>query len=69
MLKTNTYRVHFVGREAEDGNDGQPDLIIRNKTWQELLDEKLNSGGQFIHVRFHNGYTELSVREPVRADD
>ncbi len=69
MMKTNTYRVHFISRDAEGGNDGQPDPIIRNKTWEELLDEKLNSGGQFIHVRFHNGYTELSVREPVQMDD
>ncbi|WP_313472779.1 hypothetical protein [Brevundimonas sp.] len=67
MLKTNTYRVHFIGRDAEDGNDGQPDPIIRNKTWEELLDEKLNAGAQFIHVRWVNGYTELSVREPVAA--
>lgn len=65
MLKTKTYRVHFISRDAEDGNDGQPDPIIRNKTWEELLDEKLNAGAQFIHVLWANGHTELSVREPV----
>lgn len=65
MMKTHTYRVHFISREAEDGNDGQAGPIIRNKTWEELLDEKLDAGGQFIQVRFHNGYTELSVREQV----
>lgn len=66
MLKTITYRVHFISRDAEDGNDGQPDLIIRNKTWQELHDEKRNVGAEFVCVRFHNGYDELTVREPVQ---
>ena len=65
MLKTNTYRVYFINRDAEDGNDGGPGPIVRNKTWEELLDEKLGAGAQFIHVRYHNGYTELTVREPV----
>lgn len=67
MLKTNTYRVLFLSRTADDGNDGKPDLIIRNKTWQELLDEKLNNGAQFIHVGYKGGYTELTVREFVQA--
>jgi len=66
MLKTNTYRVHFVGRDYEDAHDEQG-VLIRNKTWQELLDEKLNAGGQFIHVRYFNGATELTVREPVQV--
>lgn len=67
MLKTTTYRVFFLSRTADDGNDGRPDPIIRNKSWQELLDEKLNGGAQFIHVGDKGGYTELTVREPVQV--
>jgi len=68
MLKTNTYRVHFVGRDYEDAHD-EEGVLIRNKTWQELLDEKLDAGGQFIAYRYFNGATELTVREPIQAAD
>ena len=64
-FKTNSYRVMFISPTADPGNDGKPDHIIRNRTWPQVLDEKLDAGAQFIAIRNVGGWDELTVREPV----
>jgi len=63
-LKTVTYRIGFISPGMEDGDDGNGP-IIRGRTWEQVLDEKIGAGATFVHVRFHAGYDQLTVREPV----
>lgn len=67
-MKTTTYRIGFIAPGMEDGDDGNGP-IIRGRTWEQVLDDKKNADDrvQFVHVRFHQGYDELSLREPVEA--
>lgn len=63
-MKTTTYRIGFIAPGMEDGDDGNGP-IIRGRTWEQVLDDKIEAGATFVHVRFHQGYDELSLREPV----
>lgn len=63
-MKTVTYRIGFIAPGMEDGDDGNGP-IIRGRTWEQVLDEKIEAGATFVHVRFHAGYDQLTVREPV----
>ena len=63
-MKTTTYRIGFIAPGMEDGDDGNGP-IIRGRTWEQVLDDKIEAGEKFVHVRFNDGYDELTVREPV----
>lgn len=67
MMKTNIYRVRFVGRDYEDAQD-ENGVLIRNKTPQEVIDERLDADERstFIFMRQFSGETEILIREPVQ---
>ena len=61
-FKTNTYRVHYIGPGQPDGQDG----TVHGRTWEQVVDDALNAGGQFIAIRYMSGFDEVTVREAVR---
>ena len=60
-FKTKTYRVHFLTPSTPDSADG----TVHNRTWEEIVDDVLDAGGQFITVRFVGGFDEVTVRERI----
>lgn len=59
-FKTITRRVNYVGPGFTD----EPDGTIRGRTWEQVVNDAIDAGGQFITVRYVNGFDEVTVRVP-----
>ena len=63
-FKTTTYRIHYIGPDQPDTADG----TIHGRTWEQVVDDVLDAGGQFITIRYMEGFDHLTVREPIATE-